>query len=64
MLCLFGMIGYLTDVADMTQAVRRMRNHLAPDGVLLLEPWLSPEQVTDGHVKATARSAPGSSCSG
>ncbi|MBK9548599.1 MAG: class I SAM-dependent methyltransferase [Gemmatimonadetes bacterium] len=58
-LCLFGMIGYMRDVADMTKAVTRMRSHLAPNGVLLLEPWLSPAQVTDGHVKIDRAVRPG-----
>ena len=58
-LCLFGMIGYLTDVADMTLALRCMRNHLVPGGALLLEPWLSPEQVTEGHVKIDRAVRPG-----
>ncbi len=58
-LCLFGMIGYLRTTAEMTKALLRMHEHLAPGGVLLLEPWLSAEQVTDGHVKADRAVRPG-----
>lgn len=53
-LCLFGVIGYMQDVADMTKALERMREHLAPQGVLLLEPWLNPETVTDRFLRADA----------
>jgi dTDP-3-amino-3,4,6-trideoxy-alpha-D-glucopyranose N,N-dimethyltransferase len=58
-LCLFGMIGYLRTTTEVTQALQRMRDHLAPGGVLLLEPWLSAEAVTDGHVKADRAVRPG-----
>jgi hypothetical protein len=53
-LCLFGVIGYMQDTADMTKALQQMREHLAPQGVLLLEPWLNPETVTDRFLRADA----------
>src|SRR5262249_60003976 len=40
--CLFSSIGY---VADMPGAIGRLAAHVAPGGVLVVEPWLSPEQV-------------------
>lgn len=49
-LCLFGVIGYTASVAEMTKALRAMHRHLVPGGVLLLEPWLSPEAAEDGHL--------------
>lgn len=51
-LCLFGMIGYLRDQAEMTTALRQMHKHLVPRGVLLLEPWLSLETAENGHLRA------------
>lgn len=51
-LCLFGVIGYMKDQAEMTTALKRMHKHLVPGGVLLLEPWLSPDTVEHGHVRA------------
>jgi SAM-dependent methyltransferase len=51
-LCLFGMIGYMATTDDLARAISRMGDHLAPGGVLLLEPWLSPELAQDGHLKA------------
>lgn len=53
-LCLFGVIGFMPDTADLTRALERMREHLVPNGVLLLEPWLNPETVTDGYLHADA----------
>ncbi len=50
-LCLFGMIGYMEDVPMMTQALERMREHLVPRGVLLLEPWLTPELAHDRYLR-------------
>lgn len=52
-LCLFGVIGYLANVAEMTKALKRMRVHLAPRGALLLEPWLTPDLVRDGFLQAS-----------
>jgi SAM-dependent methyltransferase len=51
-LCLFGVIGYMDDVDEMVQALGRMREHLAPGGVLLLEPWLTPDLVTNRYLRA------------
>jgi SAM-dependent methyltransferase len=51
-LCLFGVIGYMTTPAELARAIGRMGAHLVPGGVLLLEPWLSPELASDGHLKA------------
>ena len=51
-LCLFGMIGYMATAKDLARAIRQMGKHLVPGGVLLLEPWLSPEAAQDGHLKA------------
>jgi SAM-dependent methyltransferase len=51
-MCLFGMIGYMSTTADLARAIARMAAHLAPGGVLLLEPWLSPDRAQDGHLKA------------
>jgi SAM-dependent methyltransferase len=45
--CLFSSIGY---VPDLRGAVRRLAAHVAPDGVLVVEPWLSPEAAREGHI--------------
>jgi SAM-dependent methyltransferase len=51
-LCLFGVIGYTHSVAEMTKALKAMHRHLVPGGVLLLEPWLSPESIEDGYLNS------------
>lgn len=50
-LCLFGVIGYMSDLAEMTRALASMRRHLVPGGVLLLEPWLTPGAAEDGYLR-------------
>ncbi len=54
--CLFGAIGYL-DTADRVRAAFRcFRRHLAPGGLVVVEPWLTPDAVVDG--KETSLEAP------
>jgi SAM-dependent methyltransferase len=50
--CLFSSIGYLLTVDALEAAVAAMARHLEPGGVLVVEPWLSPEAVTVPHVGA------------
>lgn len=40
--CLFSSIGYTASVAGVRAATRAMANHLNPDGVLIIEPWILP----------------------
>jgi ubiquinone/menaquinone biosynthesis C-methylase UbiE len=49
-LCLFSAIGYVKTVARLNQAVAAMARHLRPGGVLIIEPWLTPEFWHDGTV--------------
>jgi SAM-dependent methyltransferase len=48
--CLFSSIGYVAGLAELHQAAARMAAHLNPAGVLVIEPWLGPDQWRDGHV--------------
>lgn len=48
--CLFSSIGYLRHVRELEAAAGRMAAHLKPGGVLIVEPWLTPDQWHDGHV--------------
>jgi SAM-dependent methyltransferase len=41
--CLFSSIGYVGDIDHLHQAVVSMARHLAPQGLLVIEPWLSPD---------------------
>lgn len=41
--CLFSSIGYVRTVERLQQAAGCMARHLNPGGVLLIEPWFTPE---------------------
>lgn len=57
--CMFSSIGYLKDTADLQQAVQNLADHLAPDGVLILEPWWFPDTFLSGWVGADVVTANG-----
>ncbi|MFC2078020.1 class I SAM-dependent methyltransferase [Candidatus Bipolaricaulota bacterium] len=42
--CLFSAIGYMTVLDDLACAIRSMGDHLVPGGLLIVEPWFTPEQ--------------------
>jgi SAM-dependent methyltransferase len=46
--CLFGSIGYLLSESDTVAAMMRFRAHLAPGGVLMVEPFLEPQAFRAG----------------
>lgn len=41
--CLFSSIGYLTREDDVVEALRCFSNHVAEGGVIIVEPWFTPE---------------------
>jgi trans-aconitate methyltransferase len=48
--CLFSSIGYLTSADDIVSALRCFREHLCDGGIILVEPWFTPENWRVGHV--------------
>ncbi|MBE0635276.1 class I SAM-dependent methyltransferase [Candidatus Bipolaricaulota bacterium] len=48
--CLFSSIGYMPSIEDLNKAVDNMARHLVPGGILLVEPWLTPEVWKPGTV--------------
>jgi SAM-dependent methyltransferase len=48
--CLFSSIGYMEEPEQLHAAVATMARHLAPEGILVVEPWFHPHQFYDGHV--------------
>jgi SAM-dependent methyltransferase len=48
--CLFGSVGYCADVAGLRAALRNMADHLAPGGVLVIEPWITAERFQPGKL--------------
>lgn len=58
-LCLFSSIGYLCDLERVTQALRCFRQHLQPHGLVLVEPWFTPESWSEGRVFVHAAESDG-----
>jgi len=50
--CLFSAIGHLKTRRKLGLAVRNMSRHLKPGGVLIVEPWITPQQWRKGSVHA------------
>lgn len=50
--CLFSSIGYVKTAERMRQSIATMAAHLAPDGLLVVEPWFTPERIWSGHITA------------
>jgi SAM-dependent methyltransferase len=48
--CLFSAIGYLRTEREIERAFDAMAAHLAPGGVVLVEPWIDPAQFRPGHL--------------
>ncbi|MBA3779471.1 MAG: class I SAM-dependent methyltransferase [Chloroflexi bacterium] len=48
--CLFSSIGYVRTPDALGESLSAMAAHLAPGGVLIVEPWLSPEQFDPYHL--------------
>jgi SAM-dependent methyltransferase len=51
-ICMFSSIGYVRTEERLRSAVASMVRHLEPGGVLVVEPWLSPDVWLDRHVGA------------
>ncbi len=56
--CLFSAIGYVMTEVRLRRAVQNMANHLAPGGVLIIEPWLSPQEWKPGSLHGLNVEAP------
>jgi len=50
--CLFSAIAYVRTQERMRQAIASMRRHLEPGGVLLVEPWFTPDAYWTGTITA------------
>jgi ubiquinone/menaquinone biosynthesis C-methylase UbiE len=48
--CLFSSVGYMKSPALLREAVINMARHLHPGGVLIVEPWITPESWKPGGV--------------
>jgi SAM-dependent methyltransferase len=50
--CLFSSIGYVKTLDNLNRAVKCMSNHLIAGGVLIIEPWFTPDAWNPGTVTA------------
>ena len=50
--CLFSSIGYVHTIENLNAAIANMARHTAPGGVVIVEPWLSAEQLDPRHLHA------------
>jgi ubiquinone/menaquinone biosynthesis C-methylase UbiE len=50
--CLYSSIGYVKTMDNLKKALTCMADHLMPGGVLLVEPWFTPEVWIPGTVHA------------
>ncbi|MFF0380032.1 class I SAM-dependent DNA methyltransferase [Actinoplanes missouriensis] len=51
-ICMFSSIGYVCGRTELDRAVTNLAAHVAPDGVLIIEPWWFPDTFRDGWVGA------------
>lgn len=58
-LCLFSSIGYARTLAGVRQTLERFRAHLAPGGIVLVEPWFAPGVLEAGRVSVNDAQSPG-----
>lgn len=52
-LCLFSSIGYMKTKSELGMAAKNLIRHLAPGGVLIVEPWLRSDTYTAGFLSAS-----------
>jgi ubiquinone/menaquinone biosynthesis C-methylase UbiE len=50
--CLFSSIGYVRTAENLRQAINCMAQHVVPGGVVLIEPWFTPDTWHPGTVHA------------
>jgi len=50
--CMFSSIAYVVTPERLRQTLERFTSHLAPGGVVIIEPWFTPDTFWDGHVVA------------
>jgi SAM-dependent methyltransferase len=58
-MCLFSSIGYLQSPDRVRKALTCFREHLAPGGVLVVEPWYAPDLLDPGRVTRVTGEANG-----
>ncbi|MFS1512626.1 class I SAM-dependent methyltransferase [Chengkuizengella sp. SCS-71B] len=49
-MCLFSSIGYVQTIDKLKHTIEQLKKHLKDDGLLIIEPWFTPEVWTPGRV--------------
>lgn len=50
--CLFSSVGYLLSPEVLNEGLINMARHVRPGGILILEPWITPDQWQPKHPEA------------
>ena len=50
--CLFSAIGYVRTIEKMRKAVAAMARHVEPGGLIVIEPWFTPDSYWTGTITA------------
>lgn len=56
--CLFSAIGYVRTLPALEATLRNFARHLRPGGVVIIEPWLAPEEYRVGHSHLITHNTP------
>lgn len=57
--CMFSSIGHMADEEELRAALAAMAAHLAPGGVIAIEPWWFPETFVSGFVRGEVSTSNG-----
>ena len=52
--CMFSSIGYVKTLENLNKSIGNMSRHLKPGGVIIIEPWFTPETWHPGSIHMTA----------
>ena len=58
-ICMFSSIGYVKTLPELERALRTFRRHVAPNGVVIVEPWFPPEVMKTGSHSVRTATADG-----
>lgn len=50
--CLFSAIGHLKTYANLNKTIKNFSQHLKPGGVMIIEPFVNPEDYIDNYLSA------------
>ncbi len=50
--CLFSSIGYLLSAEMLNKGITNMARHVRPGGILIVEPWITPDRWQPKHPEA------------